>query len=73
MTEFCVLRAKSYAYKLHDDTEHRRAKRTKESVIKRELRFENYKDFFFNDKIILRSQQRFRSDDHRTYTAYLIR
>ena len=30
--------------------------------------FENYKDSLFNDKIILRSQQRFRSDHHRMYT-----
>ena len=29
--------------------------------------FENYKESFFDDKIILRSQQRFRSDDHRVY------
>ena len=29
--------------------------------------FENYKDSLFNDKIILRSQQRFRSDHHRVY------
>ena len=30
--------------------------------------FENYKDSLFNDKIILRSQQRFRSNHHRVYT-----
>ena len=30
--------------------------------------FENYKDSLFNDKIILSSQQRFRSDHHRVYT-----
>ena len=30
--------------------------------------FENYKDSLFNDKIILKSQQRFRSDHHRVYT-----
>ena len=68
MTEFCSLRGKVYAYKLDDDTEHKKAKGTKKSVIKRELMFENYKDSLFNDKIILRSQQRFRSDHHRVYT-----
>ena len=68
MTEFCALRAKAYAYKLDDDTEHKKAKGTKKSVIKRELMFENYKDFLFNDKVILKSQQRFRSDHHRVYT-----
>ena len=30
--------------------------------------FANYKDSLFNNKIILRSQQRFRSDHHRVYT-----
>ena len=30
--------------------------------------FENYKESLFDDKIILRSQQRFRSDHHRVYT-----
>ena len=39
MTEFCALRAKAYAYKLDDDTEHKKAKRTKKSVIKREFMF----------------------------------
>ena len=68
MTEFCALRAKTYAYKLDDDTEFKKAKGTKKSVIKRELMFENYKDSLFNDKIILRSQQRFGSDHHRVYT-----
>ena len=29
--------------------------------------FENYKDSFLNDKIILKSQQRFKSDCHRVY------
>ena len=37
MTEFCALRAKTYAYKLDDDTEHKKTKGTKKSVIKREL------------------------------------
>ena len=68
MTEFCALRAKTYACKLADDTEFKKAKGTKKSVIKRELMFENYKDSLFNDKIILRSQHRFRSGHHRVYT-----
>ena len=29
--------------------------------------FENYKDCLFNDKIILKSQQRFKSDHHNVY------
>ena len=30
--------------------------------------FGNYKDCLFNDKIILKSQQRFKSDHHNVYT-----
>ena len=30
--------------------------------------FENYTDSLFNDKIILKSQQRFKSDHHKVYT-----
>ena len=68
ITEFGALRAKAYAYKLCDDTECKKAKGTKKSVIKRELMFENYKDSLFSDKIILRWQHRFRSDHHIVYT-----
>ena len=68
MTESCALRAKAYACKLHNDTELKKAKGTKKCVVKRELMFENYVDASFNDKIIIiRSQQRFRSDHHRVY------
>ena len=68
MTEFCALRAKAYAYKLDDDTEMKKAKGTKKCIVKRELMFENYVDALLNDKIIIKSQQRFRSDHHRVYT-----
>ena len=30
--------------------------------------FENYTDCLFNNKIILKSQQRFKSDHHKVYT-----
>ena len=30
--------------------------------------FKNYKDFLFNNKIILKSQQRFKSNHHNVYT-----
>ena len=68
MTEFCALRAKAYAYKLDDDTEMKKAKGTKKCIVKREITFKNYADTLFNDEVIVRSQQRFRSDHHRIYT-----
>ena len=61
IVEFCALKAKGYAYKLDDDTEHKKTKGTKKCIVKREIIFENYKDSLFNDKLIVRSQQRFRS------------
>ena len=46
-------------------SEHKKAKGTKKCVIKRDLIFENCKVFFFFiDEIILKSQQRFKSDHH---------
>ena len=62
MTEFCALTAKAYAYKLDDDTEMKKAKGTKKRIVKREITFKSYVDALFNDEVIIRSQQRFRSD-----------
>ena len=67
LNEFCALRAKVYAYLMDDDSQKKKAKRTKKCVIKLLLIIENYTDFLFNDKIILKSQQAFRSDHHNLY------
>ena len=45
--EFFTFRAKTYAYLMGDESEIKKAKGTKECVIKRELMFENYNDCFF--------------------------
>ena len=68
MTKFCVLRAKAYAYLMEDGSEHKKAKRTKKCIVKWEIIFGNYKDSLFNDKTIIKSQQKFRSDHHKLYT-----
>ena len=68
MTEFCALRAKAYAYKLDDDTEMKKAKGTKKCIVKREITFKNYADALFNNEVIIRSQQRFRSYNYKVYT-----
>ena len=68
MTEFVALRAKTYAYLMEDGSEHKKAKGTKKCVIKREIMFDNYKDSLFNNKKIIKSQQRFKSDHHKVYT-----
>ena len=55
MKEFVGLRAKTWAYLMDDDTEHKEAKETKKCVIKRELLFKNYKVYQFKNEIILKS------------------
>ena len=56
---------------MNDDSEHKKAKGTKKCVIKRELKFKNYTDSLFNDKTILKSQQRFKSDCRNAYTEQI--
>ena len=48
--------------KMDDDSELKKAKGTKKCVVKRGLMFKNYTDCLFNDKIILKSQQRVKID-----------
>ena len=71
MTEFIALRAKTWAYLIEDGSEHKKSKGTKKCVIKRRVMFENYVDSSFNDKIILKSQQRFKSNCHNVYTEQI--
>ena len=68
MTEFIALRPKTYAYLMDDDCEVKKAKGTKKCVIKRVLNFNDYKDCLLNNKIVLKSQQRFKSERHDVYT-----
>ena len=67
MKELCALRAKTYTCLMDDDSEKKKAKWIKECVIKRRRLFENYKDSMFNNKTILKSQLRFKSDDQNVY------
>ena len=64
MKEFVAPRAKTYAYLMDDDSEHKKVKGTKKCVIKMKFMFKNYKDCQSNNKIILQSQQRFKSYYH---------
>ena len=67
MIEFIWFRAQTYAYLIDDDSEKKKAKGTKRCVIKRILKFNDYEDCLLNNKIILKSQQRFKSDYHNLY------
>ena len=98
MTKFVGLRAKTYSYLIDDGSEDKKAKGTKKCVIKRKLKFENYKncleatqldnktnypekneinleslkedhkEFIKNNKLILKTQQRFKSERHNVFT-----
>ena len=57
MKEFCGRRANTHAYLMDDDSEKKKAKGTKKYVIKRILKFNDYKDCLLNNKIIGKSKQ----------------
>ena len=68
MKELVGLRTKTWSYLMDDDSKHKKAKGMKNCEIKWELRSKNYKDCSFNNKTILKSQQRFKSENHNVYT-----
>ena len=81
MTKFVALRAKTYSFLIDEYTDddyeknkvvNKKAKGPKKCVIKRErereILFNNYLDSLFKNKVLHRSQQRFRSDHHKVYT-----
>ena len=68
ITEFTALRPKAYSYKMDDFTELKKAKGTKNCVVKKMLRFDDYKNCLFSNGKVLRSQQRFKSENHTLYT-----
>ena len=53
---------------MNDDIEKEKAKGIKKCVKKRKLMFEIYKDSLFNNKTILQSELRVKSDHHNVYT-----
>ena len=68
MTENYNARAKTYAFKLDDDTEKKKVKGTKRCVIKHMIKFDDYKESVLKNKTILQSQLRFKNDHHIVYT-----
>ena len=68
MTEFAALRPKMYSYLMDDDNNDKKAKGTKKCVIKRVLKFNNYKDWLLNNETISKSQQRLKSEAHNVCT-----
>ena len=77
MTKFVALRAKTYSFLIDEYTDedyeknrivNKKAKGTKKCVVKRKILFNNYLDSLFKNKVLYRSQQRFKSDHNKVYT-----
>ena len=68
ITEFVALRPKTYSYLTDDCKEDKKAKGTKKPVIKRMIKFNNYKKYLLNGEVVLKLQQRFKSKGQDVYT-----
>ena len=68
ITEIVALRPKTYSYMTDEFIEMKKATGTKKCVIKKMLKFEDYKKCLFGNESMLKSQQRFKSDSHEMYT-----
>ena len=68
ITEFVTLRLKTCSYLTDDGKKDKKAKGTKKCVIKKMIKFNDYKKCLLNDEVILKSQQRFISKKHDIYT-----
>ena len=66
--EFIALRPKTYSYLTDDRKEDKKAKGTKKCVMKRMIKFDDYKNCLLNGEVVLKSQQRFISKGHDVYT-----
>ena len=69
ITEFVTLRPKTYSFLTGDGKEDKKAKGTKKCIIKKMIKFNDYKKCWLNDEVILKSQQRFISKKHDVYTG----
>ena len=68
MKGFIGLKPKTYSYFIDDGSNDKKAKGTKKCAIKQRLKFEDYKKCLQNSKIILISQQKFKSEAHNVFT-----
>ena len=68
ITEFVVLRPKTYSFLTDDGKEDKKAKGTKKCITKKMIKFNDYKKCLLGDEVILKSQQRFIGKKHDVYT-----
>ena len=70
ITEFVTLRPKTYSFLTDDGKEDKKAKGTKKCIMKKMIKFNDYKKCLLNGEIILNSQQRFISNKHDKISSY---
>ena len=68
ITEFVTLMPKTYSFLTDDGKEDKKAKGTKKCVIKKMIKFNDYKKCLLNDEVMLKPQQRFISKKHNVCT-----
>ena len=68
MTEFVALRPKAYSCVTNNFIEMKKAKGTKKCFVNKMLRFDHYKKCLFDNGKVLKSQKRFKSENHEVYT-----
>ena len=66
--EFVTLRPKTYTFFTDDGKEDKKAKGRKKCIIKKMIKFNDYKKCLLDDEVILKSQQRFISKKRDVYT-----
>ena len=68
ITECVTLRPKTYSYLADNGKEDKKAQGTKKCIIKKMIKFNDYKKCLLNDEVIFKPQQRFISKKHDVYT-----
>ena len=68
ITEFVTLRPKTYSFLTDGGKEDKKAKGTKMCIIKKMIKFNDYKKCLLNGEIIFKLQQRFISNKRDVYT-----
>lgn len=69
MKDFVALRPNMYySYLMDENLADKKTKRTKKYVQEQKINFQDYKKYLEKKKTILKSQQRFRSEEHNVFT-----
>ena len=68
ITHFVGLRPKLYSFKVEDGVLSKKCKGVKKNVVKREISFEDYVQYFFSGEKKMRSMKIIKSENHDIYS-----